>query len=265
MLRRVAGLLIGALALGADEIARADDGGDCLARMHVTDIQAQCARDPTGAIGSISCQSVQSMIESARVTCEKEAQARREQAEQERQRELQKEVDDLVEKLKEYASPGIYEELAEVALGSAPDDVESMRRRLLELRPDYDVHAFPDAKVAAGFVAQERKCRLSRRCMSARATRKAEEKFFAETLGPICRYSRDLQTVRREIARETSNPPGAVDADERSKDLQRAKDDRERIKELMPAYIARRHRAFTGWQTEPRCVDAEKSGRLQAD
>jgi len=265
VLQKVAGLMIGALALGADEFTRADDVGDCLARMHATDIQAQCARDPTGAIGSVSCQSVHSMIESARLACEKEAQARRERAEQERQRELEKEVDDLVAKLKEYGLPAVYEDLAEDALGAAPDHVESMRKRLLELRPDYDVNALPDAGVVAGFVTRERKCRLSRRCMSARAYRKAEEKFFAETLGPMCRYSRDLQILRREVARERSSPPGAVDTEKMKKDQQRAKDDRERIKELTPAYVARRHHAFGGWQTEPRCVEAEKSGQLKPD
>lgn len=257
--------MIGALALGADESAHADEISDCLGRMHVTDIQAQCARDPTGAIGSVSCQSVQSMIESARLACEKEAREREERAEQERKREQQQEVDDLVAKLTQYGTPAPYEDLDEGALGAAPERVESMRNRLHELRPDYALDALPDAGVALSLLGAERKCRANRRCMAARAYRKAEEKFFSETLGPLCRYSRELQIARRDVGRERLNRTGATDPDKLQKDLQRIKDDRERIEKLMPAYVARRHHGFNGWQTEPRCVEAEKAGRLDPD
>lgn len=257
------GLLLVALALGAGTTARADEISDCLARMHVTDLQAQCARDPSGVIGAVSCQSVQSMIESARVSCAQEAQARKEQAEQERKKQEQKEADDLVEKLREYGGPGVYEDLAEDELGSAPDRVEVMRNRLHELRPDYAMDALADRQAVSALVAAERKCRASRRCMTARAWRKAEDKFYAETLLPMCTYSRQMQVAREDAARGRTNRPGDVDAGKLHDDIQTVAENRDRIKDLMPAYVARRHHPFRGWQTEPRCVEAEKGGRLR--
>lgn len=274
----------GALAPMADAgaLARAEDAGasapaedagpaaarpgeisDCLARMHVTDLQAQCALNPSGAIGAVSCQSVQSMIESARLSCTQEVQARKEQAEQERKRREQREADDLVEKIEKYATPDAYEDLSEEGLRAAPEQVEEMRERLHDLRPDYASSALPGAQAVAGFVAGERKCRASSRCMSARASRKAEEKFFSDTLLPICVYSREMQLARESLARYRKNQWGEADAGKLRDDRLTIEDDRQRIRELMPAYTARRHRPFAGWRTEARCVEAEKSGRLR--
>jgi hypothetical protein len=100
------------------------------------------------------------------------------------------------------------------------------------------------------FVAAEKACRASAKCMAARADRKAEEAFFAEVVSPMCEADKTRETAQADMARERANPSGVVDLNLLHLDGALMAQSEQAIKDATGAYVARRHHPWRGWRSE---------------
>lgn len=101
-----------------------------------------------------------------------------------------------------------------------------------------------------GFLDRERACRANKKCMAVRATRKAEEQFFASVVSPMCEADKLREQARADMARERANPSGFVDARLLHDDGEQIQASEKAIADLTPEYMKTRHHAWHGWKTE---------------
>ena len=149
------------------------------------------------------------------------------------------------------------EGLTDADLDSLIPDARAALRRIAEIQLDLGTRR-PDAGDAAEkgiaeierFQANERACRSDKKCMADRAARKAEEKFFAETVAPLCETDKEREQALADIAHERANPSGVVSLSALHEAGARVQDAQDRIRTLSPAYTAVRKHAFRGWRTE---------------
>lgn len=147
--------------------------------------------------------------------------------------------------------PAALESMSDADVADLGDVARGKVARLRELAEPMD-----DANVGAllasidAMLAAEQGCRATPKCMVDRAARKAEEKFFADVVAPMCDADQRREAATAEMVRERSNPSGYVDKSimyGAGETILRSQDT---IHALGPAYAKVRKHAFRGWRSE---------------
>jgi hypothetical protein len=125
------------------------------------------------------------------------------------------------------------------------DGVVKMQAHVASMTPD-------DQQAAKGFAARV-----------AKWTDTEEAAVAAEADGrpivtSLCDATIHLASLKADLARERANPSGVVNLSELNRIGAEMQGVEEQIKGLTPGYVAFRHHAFTGWESEAACVAARE-------
>jgi hypothetical protein len=128
---------------------------------------------------------------------------------------------------------------------SLRDGVTKMKAHLDTLTPD-------DQHLAQAYAARVEQW-----------TGREETAVAAEAAGrpivtSLCDATNNLASLKADLARERANPSGVVNLSELNRIGSLIQVVDEQIKGLTPGYVAFRHHAFTGWQSEAVCVVANE-------
>jgi hypothetical protein len=101
-----------------------------------------------------------------------------------------------------------------------------------------------------GFQTKERACRADKKCMAARAAKKAEEQFYANVVAPMCMADKEREQAQADIANERANPSGVVDMNVLHEAGAAVQASQKTITDFTPEYVKTRHHGWRGWKTE---------------
>jgi hypothetical protein len=116
--------------------------------------------------------------------------------------------------------------------------------------PDFDNTAAKVVDDLQASVTKEKACRADKKCMDARAAKKAEEQFFTSVVQPMCQADQDREAAVADMAHERANPSGYVDKTKLYNDGAVVQQSQEQLAAAAPAYVKVRHHPWRGWRTE---------------
>ena len=145
---------------------------------------------------------------------------------------------------------------AREALGDFPDVNVSPAltpelRSAIENAPgEVDEYASKLAALVAKMVTNERACRADKKCVDARAAKKAEAAFFAAVVSPMCAADKAREMAAADMAHERANPSGYVDKKKLYDDGAIIQQSKEQLAAMASEYSKVRRHAWRGWKTE---------------
>jgi hypothetical protein len=104
-------------------------------------------------------------------------------------------------------------------------------------------------------IAKEKACRADKKCMEARAARKAAEQFFASVVAPMCEADQAREAALAAMAHERANPSGYVNKAFLHEQGAVVQNSQEQLAAAAPAYVKGRHHPWKGWR--PECAPPE--------
>lgn len=167
-------------------------------------------------------------------------------------------VDILQRQLRELKDRTFIQGLSDTDLAGYPAKIKIEETRVDFIASDLGT-ALPgrDAASTADFiaqvtaaVAQEQACRADKKCMVARAVKKAEEQFFANVVQPMCQADMAKEAATQDMATERANPSGYVDKVRLHDDGETIQASQAQLAAGAPTYAKVRHHAWPGWRKE---------------
>lgn len=99
-------------------------------------------------------------------------------------------------------------------------------------------------------VVQEKACRNDKKCMAARAAKKAAAEFFDVVVGPMCQADQMRESAIQDMATERANPSGVVSLGRLHEDGGQIQAANAQLAALAPQYAKFRKHAWPGWRKE---------------
>jgi hypothetical protein len=158
-----------------------------------------------------------------------------------------------------------YETTPDADLDAIPDTSRPSVDRAVEILADLAGKRPSDAEKATAAesilapiranVAKEKTCRADKKCMEARAARKAAEQFFDSVVRPMCEADQAREAALAAMAHERANPSGYVNKTFLHDQGAIVQSSQDQLAAAGPAYVKGRHHPWKGWR--PECTPPE--------